>query len=121
MAVGASAAAVAAVVAAAGLGLLSPPVSRSATLHAGSAAAPAAGAGAETARAARQAVTERGVRFSFRVPPGWERFSTLRTGTSPGGPISFNKHTMGSQGAEAIIYWTSYPPTATTPIRAPAC
>ena len=56
--------------------------------------------------AARFAVTERGVRFSFRVPASWERFSTVGTG---GGPISFNRSTHGPQGAEAIIYWTSYP------------
>jgi len=104
--VGVSAAAVAAVVAAAGLGLLSPSISRSATLHAGSSAAPAVGAAAETALAARFTVTERGVRFSFRVPASWERFSTVGTG---GGPISFNRSIAGPQGAEAIIYWTSYP------------
>lgn len=104
-----SAAAVAAVLAAAVLGLLSPSVSRSATPRADSAAAPAVGGRVETARPARLAVTERGVRFSFRVPPSWERFSSIRTATSPGGPISINRSIVGPQGAEAIIYWTSYP------------
>jgi len=41
-----------------------------------------------------------GVRFSFRVPSGgWESF----------GRISINKSIVGSQGAEAIIFWTSFP------------
>jgi hypothetical protein len=41
-----------------------------------------------------------GVRFSFRVPTaGWERF----------GSISINKSTVGPQGAEAMIFWTSFP------------
>ena len=38
--------------------------------------------------------------FSFRVTtPGWERFGT----------ISLNKSTVGPQGAEAIIFWTTFP------------
>lgn len=41
-----------------------------------------------------------GVRFSFRVPTGgWEGFSN----------ISINKSTVGPQGAEAIIFWASFP------------
>ncbi|MGZ8570628.1 MAG: hypothetical protein ACXWW5_00200 [Actinomycetota bacterium] len=41
-----------------------------------------------------------GVPFSFSVPTyGWERF----------GSISINKSETGSQGAEAIIYWSSFP------------
>jgi hypothetical protein len=41
-----------------------------------------------------------GVPFSFRVRTGgWERF----------GSISINKSTVGSQGAEAIIFWTAFP------------
>jgi Protein kinase domain len=48
----------------------------------------------------RHALTVDGVPFSFRVPtPGWERF----------GSISINKSTVGPQGAEAIIFWTSFP------------
>jgi hypothetical protein len=62
----------------------------------------------------RITVTEKGVTFSFRVPKtvgwsGWERFRSLRTDTSPGGPISINKSIVGPQGAEASIYWTSFP------------
>jgi hypothetical protein len=62
----------------------------------------------------RITVTEKGVTFSFRVPKtvgwsGWERFRSVPTDTSPGGPISLNKSIMGPQGAEAIIYWTSFP------------
>jgi hypothetical protein len=62
----------------------------------------------------RITVTEEGVTFSFRVPKtvgwsGWERFRSLPTDTSPGGPISLNKSIVGPQGAEAIIYWTSFP------------
>ena len=56
------------------------------------------------------AVTEEGVSFSFRVPSaGWERFSSISTDKSAGGPISINKSIVGPQGAEAIIYWTSFP------------
>jgi hypothetical protein len=58
----------------------------------------------------RLTVTENGVRFSFtRRPGGWERFSSISTDKSAGGPISLNKSIVGSQGAEAIIYWTSFP------------
>ena len=43
---------------------------------------------------------EGSVPFSFRVPNrGWERF----------GSISINKSETGPQGAEAIIYWSSFP------------
>jgi len=48
----------------------------------------------------RKALTVAGVPFSFRVPSdGWESK----------GSISINKSTFGSQGAEAIIFWTSFP------------
>jgi hypothetical protein len=62
----------------------------------------------------RITVTEKGVTFSFKVPKmvgwsGWERFRSVPTETSPGGPISLNKSIVGPQGAEAIIYWTSFP------------
>lgn len=44
------------------------------------------------------------VRFSFRVRTiGWDRF----------GNISINKSTEGPQGAEAIIFWTSFPDSDT--------
>jgi hypothetical protein len=58
---------------------------------------------------ARQTLTEKGVRFSFNVPAntGWER--RISTGQAPRGPISLNKSIMGPQGAEAVIYWTSFP------------
>jgi hypothetical protein len=59
--------------------------------------------------AARPVLTEAGVRFSFRVPRGWERLSTIPTKKSPRGPISLNKSSEGAQDAEAIIYWTSFP------------
>ena len=76
-----------------------------------SAAAPSASSVTPRAPAARHTVTEEGVRFSFRVPTnaGWERFSSISTDKSPGGPISLNKSIVGPQGAEAIIYWTSFP------------
>ena len=59
----------------------------------------------------RRVLTEAGVRFSFKVPrrSGWERFSTIPTKKSPGGPISLNKSSDGGQSGEAIIYWTSFP------------
>lgn len=70
-----------------------------------------------TAKPGRLAVTEDGVRFSFRVPAArpplvddpWARFRSLPTATLPGGPISLNRSIMGPQGAEAIVYWTSFP------------
>jgi hypothetical protein len=40
---------------------------------------------------------------------GWERFSSISTDKSAGGPISLNKSIVGPQDAEAIIYWTSFP------------
>lgn len=59
---------------------------------------------------ARHAVTEEGVPFAFRVPTvGWEKFSSISTDKSAGGPISINKSIVGPQGAEAIIFWTSFP------------
>jgi hypothetical protein len=70
-----------------------------------------------TAKPGRLTVTEDGVRFSFRVPAPrpplvdspWARFRSLPTATLPGGPISLNRSIMGPQGAEAIVYWTSFP------------
>jgi hypothetical protein len=48
----------------------------------------------------RRALTVDGVPFSFSVRTrGWETF----------GSISINKSTVGPQGAEAIIFWTSFP------------
>jgi len=48
----------------------------------------------------RYALTVDGVPFSFSVPTsGWERK----------GDISINKSIVGPQGAEAIIFWTSFP------------
>ncbi len=93
------AAAAAAVVSLTAVGLLSP------------SSAPAA-----TGKPFRQSVTEDGVRFTLRVPgvglrasEGWAKYSSIPTATSPGGPISLNRSIMGPQGAEAIIYWTSFP------------
>jgi len=90
-----------AMVAVVGIALLSPSSSPSAT---------------EQLPRERQTLTENGVRFSFSVPKkfrfgGWERFSSSPTDTSPGGPISINKPSplSAQQGAEAIIYWTSFP------------
>ncbi len=81
-----------AMVAVVGISLLSPSSSPSATPQSGS----------------RHAVEEGGVRFSFRLPTygGWEKFSSV---PADGGPISLNKSIAGPQGAEAIIYWTSFP------------
>jgi hypothetical protein len=65
----------------------------------------------------RLTVTENGVRFSFVVrgwatPTKWDdwaNFYSIPTNKSPGGPISLNKSSGGSQGAEGIIYWSSFP------------
>jgi hypothetical protein len=54
----------------------------------------------EPPRTRRHVNTVDGVPFSFSVPAhGWERF----------GSISINKSETGPQGAEAIIYWSSFP------------
>lgn len=76
--------------------------------------APAGTDGIDAPLGRRITVTEEGVTFSFRVPKtvgwsGWERFRSLSTDNSVGGPISINKSIVGPQGAEAIIYWTSFP------------
>jgi hypothetical protein len=100
--------ATAAMVAAVGITLLSPSSSRSASAQPGSSPTAASVDVASDSHGSRQTVTEKGVRFSFGVPGpvgfgSWERFK------SRGGPISLNRNIMGSQGAEAIIYWTSFP------------
>jgi len=93
------------VVAVVGTTVLSASSSPAATLQPGS-SPPAASA----APVGRQTVIEKGVRFSFRVSTkNWGRFPSISTDKSPGGPISLNKSVAGSQGAEAIIYWTSFP------------
>ena len=64
----------------------------------------------------RQTVTEKGLQFSFRVPTSmrweggsWERKSSISTSKSSGGPVSINRSIRGPQGAEAIIFWSSFP------------
>jgi len=53
---------------------------------------------------ARQRLDVDGVHLSYRAPTaGWERF----------GQISINKSTQGPQGAEAIIFWTTFPDGST--------
>jgi hypothetical protein len=97
--------ATAAMVSVVGITLLSPSSSPSAIARLN--LTPTGSAGQQPG--ARRVLTEAGVRFSFRVPRGWERFSTLPTKKSPRGPISLNKSSEGAQEAEAIIYWTSFP------------
>lgn len=54
----------------------------------------------DVARVQRHSRTVSGVPFSFRVrTTGWETF----------GKISINKSIVGPQGAEAIIFWSSFP------------
>jgi hypothetical protein len=108
VAVAAAAVVVAAVV---GINLLSP---SSSTMPRASSAPTAAGVGPSKdpfVPSSRHAVAEEGVPFSFRVPTtgGWERFSSISTDKSAEGPISLNKSIVGPQGAEAIIFWTSFP------------
>jgi hypothetical protein len=104
----------AAMVAVVGIALLSPSSSPSATAQPGSSPKAASVGVVSHSHGARQTVTEKGVRFSFGVPGpvgfgSWERFSSLSTDKSPGGPISLNRSVVGPQGAEAMIYWTSFP------------
>jgi hypothetical protein len=112
VAIGATAMMVVAVV---GVTLVSPSSSPAATTEPGSSATATSVGLVSDSLAERQTVTEDGVRFSFRVPTKpsywgrWERFSSIATGKSPGGPISLNKSFVGPQDAEAIIYWTSFP------------
>jgi hypothetical protein len=106
MTIAAAAVAVAAVV-----GMLAPSPSASAPAQPGS--SPTAGrAGlASDSHDARQRVTENGVRFSFVAgrSAGWERHGSFPPAKSPRGPMSLNKSVVGPQGAEAIIYWTTFP------------
>ena len=89
------------VVAVVGVTLLSPSSSPAATLQPGS-------------PTRCEAVGDRARRSVLvRVPGsiagwGWED-SQHRDRQEPGGPISLNKSIVGPQGAEAIIYWTSFP------------
>lgn len=53
----------------------------------------------EVARNGTRSRSVGGVRVTFRVPAGWEGHDS----------ISINKSTVGPQGAEAIIFWTSFP------------
>ena len=108
VAVAGAAVVVAAVV---GINPLSPSPSPSVIHRASSPPAPAGVGPSDDPVVARHAVTEKGVTFSFRVPPtvGWERFASISTEKSAGGPISLNKSIVGPQGAEAIILWTSFP------------
>jgi hypothetical protein len=105
----------AAMVAVVCVSLLLPSSSPSATARLGSSPTAASLGLISDSHGARQTLTEQGVRFSFKVPtkaPGerswWERFR-VATGKYPRGPISLNKSFVGPQGAEAIIYWTSFP------------
>jgi hypothetical protein len=101
------AAAAAVVVAGVGIKLLSPSTSHSVTPQPNP---PLTAAAVGPIESRRHAVTEEGVPFSFRVPTvGWERFRSISTDKSAGGPISINKSIVGPQGAEAIIFWTSFP------------
>jgi hypothetical protein len=104
--------ATAAMVAAVGIALLAP----SATAQPGSSPNATSAGVASDSHGARRTLTERGVRFSFKVPTKaagerswWERHFTDRTKTAARGPISLNKSIEGPQDAEAIIYWTSFP------------
>jgi hypothetical protein len=103
-------AAAAVMVAVAGITLLSPSSSASATARPGSSPTAMSVGLVSDSHSVRQTVTEQGVRFSFKVPTnGWERFRSISTNKSPAGPISLNKSILGPQGAEAIIYWASFP------------
>lgn len=67
----------------------------------------------------RHSVVVDGLRFSFDVPAhNWEPFSTdenrMGPAWDPSGTVSINKSDFGSQGAEAIIYWTGFPDGAST-------
>jgi hypothetical protein len=62
----------------------------------------------------RHSVTVDGIRLSFAIPASsWEPTSTPG-GAGPAGFISLNKSFAGSQGAEAMIYWTVFPDSART-------
>lgn len=54
----------------------------------------------ESALSDRHSLTVEGVPFSLSLPtPGWERK----------GSLYISKSTVGPQGAEAVIFWTSFP------------
>jgi hypothetical protein len=108
--------AAAAMLAVVGVTFISPSSSPSAAARLASSPTAASVGVASDYPGVRKTVTEKGVRFSFKVPTKrrwepswWERHYTDRSKTSPKGPISLNKSLVGPQGAEAIIYWTSFP------------
>jgi hypothetical protein len=71
------------------------------TLARGTSPEPQPGVGPiESALSDRHSVTVEGVSFSLSLPtPGWERE----------GSLYISKSTVGPQGAEAVIFWTSFP------------
>jgi hypothetical protein len=71
---------------------------------------PTGTAGGAVPAGTKLVLTEAGVRFSLRVRrAGWEWFKSVPTKTSRRGAISINKSVVGPQGAEAILFWTSFP------------
>ena len=98
-----------------GLFLLSP--SASAATQPGSSPT-AASVGWADSQGARRTMTERGIRFSFKVPrrcAGWERHSSYPAASPPEGRFA-QQVRRGPAGRRSLIYWTSFP-KATTPIR----
>jgi len=71
------------------------------TVARGTSAEPQPGVGPiESALSDRHSLTVEGVPFSLSLPtPGWERK----------GSLYISKSTVGPQGAEAVIFWTSFP------------
>lgn len=58
----------------------------------------------------RQRLRVGGIPFSIRVPTsGWERFAERGSPLGPGTMVSINKSIAGPQGAEAIIFWSTFP------------
>jgi hypothetical protein len=53
-----------------------------------------------------------GVRFSFEAPWRWERGPATRLRDGSGfrnGKLLISRNTVGPQGAEAVVFWTSFP------------
>ena len=63
-------------------------------------------------RARRLSRVVQGVRFSLEVPTSWERGPVKRltgSGRFRTGRLFVSKNTIGPQGAEAVLFWTSFP------------
>lgn len=69
------------------------------------------GVGSKSPSARRLSRVVEDVRFSLEVPTSWERGPVKRlshSGRLRTGKLFVSRNTVGSQGAEAVLFWTSF-------------